>query len=137
MKKAVNSRFFLWLLFYTNFTFKRNIKLSLIEQMDEPNHNVKLSKLIDFFNTYDSIMSDEERDENLSDQEIDDREIELLMLTLPRMGRLFKDEDGTDLSSDEIKEMANNEIKLFRRAIPRFGKRAIPRFGKRAIPRIG
>lgn len=105
--------------------------------MDEPNHKVKLSKLIDFFNTYDSIMSDEERDENLSDQEIDDREIELLMLTLPRMGRLFKDEDGTDLTSDEISEIANNEIKLFRRAIPRFGKRAIPRFGKRAIPRIG
>ena len=85
---------------------------------------------------YDSLVSAEEQDENLSEQEIDDREIELLMLTLPRMGRVLK-EDGSDFTSQELKEVVNNNAKMFKRAIPRFGKRAIPRFGKRAIPRFG
>lgn len=113
-----------------------------IDDLAEQNHSDKLSKLIDFFNMYDSVMtSDEENtdhDENISEQEIDDREIELLMLTLPRMGRLFKDEP-IELTSEEIKNVLsnNNEIKNLKRAIPRFGKRAVPRFGKRAIPRIG
>lgn len=114
----------------------------IIDKLAEQNHNDKLSKLIDFFNMYDSILTSEEKehhDENLSEQEIDDREIELLMLTLPRMGRELK--EGTDetieLNSDELPSISNHPIKLLRRAIPRFGKRALPRFGKRAIPRLG
>lgn len=108
--------------------------------------------MIDFFNLYDSVISDEEEttatnhddeDENKSSedsgQEIDDREIELLMLTLPRMGRVFNEQKDDEhfMTSDEINHIANNDINLARRAIPRFGKRAIPRFGKRAIPRFG
>lgn len=111
--------------------------------------------MIDFFSLYDSVISDEEEttatnhddhddeDENKgsedSGQEIDDREIELLMLTLPRMGRVFNEQKSDEhfMTSDEINHIANNDINLARRAIPRFGKRAIPRFGKRAIPRFG
>ena len=57
---------------------------------------------------YDSLVSQEERDENMSEQEIDDREIELLMLTLPRMGRVLN-EDGIDLTSQELKDIVNNK----------------------------